>query len=390
MMVTISPHPGPLAAYNHMINAGAAVAYVRAYTLGSAPAVTQSLTGTACSHATTLSAYCVNSQGVIMATDINPGNGWNPVPPVQSSTNANQWLVTMAQSGSATSPSTYLPLYVAAGGSTSGPFTNVACMKIDSSEAIYVNEDGSGEDVVFKNVAFLNHSRSEFRGVLGGVAAAGTHPTYAQKLLNPTPFNNLGVQLINFQLGRSSSTNCLQGDSGGVQLHGVNNTGPTWGNLLVNFSAYSTADDSLALFNDIGGQSVTYTLANGTSSTAHYPPTILTNDASIIPAGQSNSSTIANGFVRFIGGYVTSADIDASITGTSALGSGVTFSNGGTWSALVIDASSTVLDSESGCDPLIFDGGMVPGNGCPIFTTLDGSDGHTATVQTPPPFAYQP
>jgi hypothetical protein len=394
LKLTIAPHPGPLSIYNRMINAGSATAYVRAYGTGSTPSPTTSLVpGTTCP---TGASNCTNSQEAIMATAINPGSDWNAVAPVQSATNANQWTITMSQKGSTSAPAQYLPLYIPSSGTTSGPFTSVACMKIDSSESIYINdtETDNGEDVVFKNVTFLGHSRAEFRGIVGGLATISVpHPAYPQKLENPTTNYNLGVQLINFQNGQASYPDCLQSDSGGVQLHGVDNTGPIWGNLLVNYSAYGTDDDSLASFNDVGGQSVTYVVPSGSYAgtfTANYPQSIVTYDSSIILADQSSSSTISNGFVRLIGSYITDSDILTSLRGSKSLGSGVTLSNSGSWSAWVAEVASAVLSSVVGCDPAVIGQGATNGNGCPILATVNGSTSQTATINMPPTFTNPP
>jgi len=380
MTVTIAPTPSPLSLYNGMINADAITNFVKAYTPDSSPMLAPSIivkagscvaggpaamicAGWGCPSYIAVASYCDNQQ-----INLNIDGNSNPILPIEDTTNPYQWTVTLQRPTmgySAQQGYKFLPLYM----SQNGSFTNVACMKEDEEQASYVENpvDGYTEDVVFQNIKFLNHSRMTFQGILGANSASlptadQYSPTGQEKLLYPAqspvyankPMPNQGVQLMNITIMGTDPSICAQTSGGGAQISGWvqgggNGPSPIWGNYISNYSAISTADDSLAMFNDIGGQNATYAATiNGnptTLPTTYYPQTVVTDGG--------HSPVISNSFAGFIGSYNTVSDIKSAIS-TTALATELSLngSSSGTWQSFQGTVSTAVSAGITGCDVL--------------------------------------
>ena len=186
-------------------------------------------------------------------------------------------------------------------------------------------------------------------------------------------------------LNGTDSANCLQTAGGGAQITGWSGL-PTetntsfgrshvWGNDIVNYAAASTADDSLALANDLGGQTACFTAnVHGSSvkGTASYPATIINANPAIGPANQSNSATISNSFVRFVGGYNVSTDIDEALL---TFGSVTTINSftplNQAWQAFQGSISLTATLQNPNTQPMINCDPRVIVGGCPVLLTID-------------------
>jgi hypothetical protein len=390
MMVFVAPTPSPLSLYNGMINNDAATNYVRAYTAGSSPGLAVSMVDqagncnqigphviscevTGCPTYVFELKFCTNQQ-----IPLNFVDSLVPVPPVESTSNPLQWVVTLDRNSDGSPLNEaykFMPLYMG----QNGALTNVACMKEDEEQAVYVENQPNGysEDVVFQNVAFLNHSRMSFVGILGANSNALQkigeniyNPTASDKLLYPAVTGasgvpNQGVQLINVTISGTDPSICSQTTGGGAQISGWYQDsgfgpGPIWGNYVLNYSAASTADDSLALFSDIGGQTGTYSLNStgiGITVTPTYPATVITNSSGVTPV-------ISNSFQRFILIANVGADIDNALSVNAGLSTinGVNPSQAN-WAAFQGTVSTSVSAGISGCDTLAL-------SGCPLQPSI--------------------
>jgi len=457
MAAYIAPTPSPLSQYNEMVNTGGSN-YIRAYaapsassTLGLnlAPSLTNSLTctGFGAFHACAVTGcpeslskassatFCDNEQIPVNYTEnVNgyPGIYYHPALTASVSQNGGTvqtWNILTDReinlSNSATAYD-YMPFYVTNTGAATG---NIACMKVDADQAVSIANPGNGytEDVVLNNLVFINHSRMEFSGILGANSTIAptadlNTPSYQQKITNPSsaqgtfdPYAgfvpNQGVQIVNVTVqGSDLTTNCAQTSGGGAQISGVAepkadinpNTnahygkGPVWGNFIYNYKARSTADDSLANFNDIGGQTVTLTT---TSSGATSSPPPITYPQTVIDGDSQADALISNSYVRFILFQSSSDDISHAIcsanstsatisTVANAFGtqicSGIAGTATGTntlsWGQASAGISTTIWGTSAatsaiqGCDPLALhssDNGTVTGSGCPITYIID-------------------
>jgi len=464
IMAVVAPTPSPLSLYNEMVNTHGNN-YMRAYTYSGstqsgfsggmfnlAPSlvdvtycvgsgVFRACSVTGCpADLQTLSnpAYCNNIQIPINYTEGVPAHGTvtAAIPasyylPQLVQQNPPTWLLLTDRASrqfSASNAYDFLPLYAAKGGALTG---NVACLKVDTDQAVYIDNppDGFTEDVVFRNLKFINHSRMSFKSVLGANSTikpdGANGPSYLQKLLNPSvaqsPFSatltvsNQGVQLVDITIqGSDQATYCAQTSGGGAQIYGIDQSstknpntgggygfGPVWGNFVYNYTAASTADDSLVFFSDIGGHTVNITTsspAGSTTGTVTYPRTQ-------IEADTAASGQISNSYVRFIFFNSSSDDISLAICSaltptasvssiTNALGSQTcanltSAGNTLTWpqpQALVstILTSTGTTSTSTGttptaigyCDPLVI-------TGCPITYLTD-----SPTIQLPQPLPH--
>ncbi|MEJ0049416.1 MAG: hypothetical protein WDN04_27430 [Rhodospirillales bacterium] len=200
---------------------------------------------------------------------------------------------------------------------TTGGALNLICMKVDHASAFWFDDNPSGgTDVIMNNMVWIGAARGTFRGIRGGLAD-GT----------------LGVQVYNSSIERDAPVGgqvpCLSSQSGGMQI-GNPNDAPIYGNAVFGLKAEATGDDSLAMFNDIGGKPV----GDGT----FYPQTYI------------RQSVIGNSFARDI------------LLMTN-------HHNGGLYgaSAVIVDAftQGTVTD-EGNCDPLV-----LGGDNCPVTYVND-------------------
>jgi hypothetical protein len=183
------------------------------------------------------------------------------LPPMQpdAANYPHRWTVTMSTS------STHhdIPSYYS--GTTNG-VANLICIKTDSSEAFWFDDRATGgTDVIMNNMVWQGAGRGVFRGISGLAGGGG-----------------LGAQVYNSSIERlpnANGQNCLASQAGGVQM-GQPGDPPIFGNLIYNFHADGTGDDSIAFFNDIGGT--------------------LAPDGSTYPVTSVLESTISNSFARDI------------------------------------------------------------------------------------------
>jgi hypothetical protein len=145
----------------------------------------------------------------------------------------DRWTLTLSQPASERA----IPSYYS--GTTAG-VANLICMKIDHANALWFDDDVSGgTDVIANNLVWTGAARSTFRGIKGLMSGGG-----------------LGAQVYNSSIERGApvggSIPCLSTQSGGIQI-GHQYDPPTYGNAVYGLRAVGTGDDSLAVFNDIGG-----------------------------------------------------------------------------------------------------------------------------------------
>jgi hypothetical protein len=124
-------------------------------------------------------------------------------------------------------------------GTTAG-VPNLICMKVDYTNAFWFNDlPSGGTDVIVNNIAWIGASRSTFRGIRGALSG-----------------ETLGAQIYNSVIEEQppvdGSVSCLSTQSGGMQL-GQPFDPPVYGNAVYGLRAHNTGDDTIAVFNDIGG-----------------------------------------------------------------------------------------------------------------------------------------
>ena len=201
-----------------------------------------------------------------------------------------------------------VPSYYSA---TTDGVANLICMKVNNAQAFWFDDiESGGTDIIMNNLAWTGAGRGTFRGVSG--APAG---------------NGLGAQVYNAWIERGPPVRgeapCLATQSGGLQF-GQPDDPPIYGNLVYGLKADGTGDDSVAMFNDVGG---TANPAGGL-----YPPTVIAH------------STITNSFARDI------------LLANNHRHSGLTNS------PVRVDAfTRSQIENHGNCDPLV----LGPGN-CPI------------------------
>jgi hypothetical protein len=145
----------------------------------------------------------------------------------------NRWTLTLS------SPLSHrnIPSYYSA--MTAGVM-NLVCMKVDHANALWFDDTSSdGTDIIANNMVWMGAARSTFRGVRGARSGEA-----------------LGAQVYNSSIERSppvgGQVTCLSTQSGGMQF-GQPGDRPIYGNAVYGLKAHGTGDDSIAMFNDIGG-----------------------------------------------------------------------------------------------------------------------------------------
>jgi hypothetical protein len=234
------------------------------------------------------------------------GSAYAAVAPSQPDPAAfpNRWTVTMSGPASGRGiPSSY--------SATTGGKPNLLCMKTDDAQAFWFDDIGSGgSDVIMNNMEWSGAARGSFRGINGQMSGGG-----------------LGAQVYNSAIDRGPPTlgqvPCLSTQSGGLQF-GQPTDPPVYGNLVYGLRSQGTGDDSVAMFNDIGGTPI--------PTGGYYPQSVIAQ------------STIGNSFARDI--LLTNDRHYSGLAGNSPV---------------AVDAFTRGQVSDEGnCDPLVLGHGNCP------------------------------
>ena len=216
----------------------------------------------------------------------------------------NRWTITLSEPASGHA----VPSYYSA---TTGGKPNLLCMKTDDAQAFWFDDiGGRGSDVIMNNMEWVGAARGSFRGVNGALSGGG-----------------LGAQVYNSSIERGppilGQAQCLSTQSGGLQF-GQPTDPPIYGNLVYGLKSQGTGDDSVAMFNDIGG--------TRTPTGGYYPQTVIAQ------------SMIGNSFARDI--LLTNDRHYSGLEGKSPV---------------FVDAFTQGQISDDGnCDPLVLGNGNCP------------------------------
>ncbi len=197
--------------------------YMRAYTNSSAPQLVQSISHTDFNGQIPFGFPTNHGIRVAVAPPFRPDRINYPY----------RWEITISDpAASRTIPSAY-------SGTTAGR-PNLVCMKVDHAQAFWFGGGPSGgTDIIMSGVRWIGASRGVFRSIHAS-AASGT----------------LGAQIYNSSISRAAPINgqvpCLSSQAGGMQF-GQPMDPPIFGNLVFGLHAQATGDDTIAMFNDIGG-----------------------------------------------------------------------------------------------------------------------------------------
>jgi hypothetical protein len=218
----------------------------------------------------------------------------------------NRWEITVSVPHAL--PSAY-------SGTTNG-VANLVCMKVDHADAFWFGGAGGGTDIILSGMNWIGASRGEFRRISAS-AASGTP----------------GAQVYNSSISRAAPINgqvpCLSSQSGGMQF-GQPGDPPIYGNIVYGLQAEATGDDTIAMFNDVGGQ------PDGNGGT--YPQTVIRNSA------------LGNSFARDI--YLYNDKHFSHFPGNSPV--------------LVDDATQNYINAYGNCDPIVLGAGN-----CPVTYQVD-------------------
>jgi len=229
------------------------------------------------------------------------------VPPIQPDPVhfPHRWTLTLSQPANERA----IPSYYSA---AIDGVPNLICMKVDEAQTFWFDDvESGGTDIIMNNIIWSGAGRGSFRGISGELTGGG-----------------LGAQVYNASIERGppvrGQAKCLATESGGLQF-GQPGDPPIYGNLIYGLKADGTADDSVAMFNDIGG---TANPAGGS-----YPQTAIVQ------------STIRNSFAREI------------LLANNHRHSGLT-----TKSPVVVDAfTRSQIEQNGHCDPLV-----LGADNCPV------------------------
>jgi hypothetical protein len=245
-----------------------------------------------------------------------------PQPPTLDATHPNRWTMTFQNT---TNVEPFPPYF----SSTS----NIICMHADSQTAFQVKDlagsSNGGSDIIFNDIVWVNVGRGVFQGVTGAQILGSS--------ISRDPTTYSGGQLP-----------CYSSESGGPQFSQLNDPAPTYGNQIISFSAVATADDSIAMYNDVGGSpngSSTYPQSNIKTST------ITSADGHPIRLSNNSSITMLN-----------------DVTNPHELDAGnCPYSPTGTGSPVCVDSTTTnvITSTTANCDTYRYDNSA--GNGCPIY-----------------------
>ncbi|MEJ0049419.1 MAG: hypothetical protein WDN04_27445 [Rhodospirillales bacterium] len=228
------------------------------------------------------------------------------VPPIQPDAAAfpNRWTLTSSQ------PLNHraFPSYFS---ETTSSVANLICMKVDNAQTFGFDDHAAGgTDVIMNNMVWIGASRGVFRGIRGSLTGDG-----------------YGAQVYNSTIRRGPAVRgqlpCLSTQSGGMEF-GSPTDPPIYGNIVFGLTAEATGDDSIAMFNDIGGA------PTGRGGT--YPQSVIAQ------------SSIGNSFARDI--LLTNAQQYSGMAGNSRV---------------AVDAFTQSHIAEAGhCDPLVLGNGNCP------------------------------
>jgi hypothetical protein len=184
---------------------------------------------------------------------------------------------------------------------TTAGLANLICMKLDSGQAFWFDSPGyQGGDIIFNQVVWTGASRGTFRHLTA--AADGSW---------------LAGQVYHSAMQRGAGGGCLSTQAGGLQF-GQPADGPVFGNVVYDVSAEATGDDTVAVFNDVGGTKM--------PGGGLFPRTVIAN------------SHIGNAFARNI--FLFNDHAYSGMSGASPV---------------VVDAETQSYIVESGhCDSLVF------------------------------------
>jgi hypothetical protein len=228
-------------------------------------------------------------------------------------------------------------------------------MHRDSENAFFVNDlsggANGGMDVVFSDMVWINEGRGVFRGVTGAQVLSSSF------VRDSTTYS--GGQLP-----------CFSVQSGGLQFSQPGDPA-TYGNLVDHFTATATGDDSVAMFNDIGGTAMP---GGGT-----YPRSRITN-STITNADQHPIRLYNNYSMTNLYDYPGAPPLDTSKLDTGNCTPAIPPStNSG--SPVCVDTSTTnvITSSMANCDTdywnQTYTGGW--GLGCPFYYNYDGYTGRS-------------
>jgi hypothetical protein len=299
---------------NYPASSGQITAFMKSYTNASAPV---SVPSSAVDPATGDYIASIAQWG---ASRI--GMTYYPQPPTLDATHPNRWTMTFQNT---TNVEPFPPYF----SSTS----NIICMHADSQTAFQVKDlagsSNGGSDIIFNDIVWVNVGRGVFQGVTGAQILGSS--------ISRDPTTYSGGQLP-----------CYSSESGGPQFSQLNDPAPTYGNQIISFSAVATADDSIAMYNDVGGSpngSSTYPQSNIKTST------ITSADGHPIRLSNNSSITMLN-----------------DVTNPHELDAGnCPYSPTGTGSPVCVDSTTTnvITSTTANCDTYRYDNSA--GNGCPIY-----------------------
>jgi hypothetical protein len=215
-----------------------------------------------------------------------------------------RWTLTLSRPMSQRS----IPSYYS--GTTEGVM-NMICMKVDHANAFRFDDNAAGgTDVIMSNMVWIGAARGTFRGIKGTLNG-----------------ESLGAQVYNSSIERGAPVGgqvpCLSTQSGGMQF-GQPGDKPIYGSAVYGLRAEGTGDDTVAMFNDIGG---TQNRQGG-----FYPQTFV------------RQSFIGNSFARDV-------LLMTSVHKTHLSGN----------SPVIVDTfTQTEINNKGNCDPLILGTGNCP------------------------------
>ena len=229
LVLDISPgFPTPAMLYNRAATLGGAPTYLRAYANGTSPTPVLSPSA-AKGEVNTQRPYAgLYAQGMQVAM-VAP----TQVDPAQ---HPNRWALPMGLAAGGAN----LPPYYS---DTAGVSPTLVCLKLDDLQALYFTDlANGGSDIVLNDITLVNAARSSFLGIRGSLDGR-IH----------------GVQIFNSSIARGPAIDgqvpCLSSAGGGFQIGSLVGL-PIYGTVIYNLQAKATGDDTVAIFNDIGGASI--------------------------------------------------------------------------------------------------------------------------------------
>jgi hypothetical protein len=268
--------------------------YMRVYTNSVAPALIQSTSGNDVNAQLPWGYPTLNGKVLLAARPTQPE-------PVNF---PNRWTVTLSRPPYRRA----IPSYYS--GTTAG-VPNLICMKVDHANAFWFGDNqSSGTDIIMNDMVWVGAARGTFRGIRGLPAGGG-----------------LGAQIYNSTIERGppvgGQTPCLATQSGGMQF-GQPGDPPIYGNAVYGLRADGTGDDSIAMFNDIGGTR--------------------DSEGNYYPQSSIRQSAIGNSFARDI--YLENVRDKTRLAGKSPV--------------LVDLFTQSEINNNGNCDPLVMGNGNCP------------------------------